>query len=69
MPPEVYQRLRHRAMSFKVCTHREFGEQHVLLLFEDLATAYHVRSVEELDRIIDALINIREDALSGRIGG
>jgi hypothetical protein len=65
MPPDIRQRIRHRALDFKVCVLSEFGESHVVLLFEDLASAYHIRSVAELDRIIDALLTIREEAKTG----
>ena len=65
VPPDIRQRIRHRALDFKVCVLTEFGESHVVLLFEDLASAYHIRSVEELDRIIDALLTIKEDVKTG----
>ena len=65
MPPDIRQRIRHRSLDFKVCVLSEFGESHVVLLFEDLASAYHVRSVAELDKIIDALLTIKEEAKSG----
>ena len=65
MPPDIRQRIRHRSMDLKVAVLNEFGESHIVLLFEDLASAYHIRSVAELDRIIDALLTIREDVKSG----
>ena len=65
MPPDVRQRIRQRSLDLKVAVLTEFGESHVVLLFEDLASAYHIRSVAELDRIIDALLTIREDVKSG----
>ena len=65
MPPDVRKRIRHRSLALKVAVLTEFGESHVVLLFEDLASAYHIRSVAELDRIIDALLTIREDVKSG----
>tara|TARA_Y100000310_G_scaffold73198_1_gene69377 strand:+ start:372 stop:635 length:264 start_codon:yes stop_codon:yes gene_type:complete len=65
VPPDIQQRIRHRARDLKVCVLTEYGESHIVLLFEDLASAYHIRSVAELDRIIDALLTIREDVKSG----
>ena len=65
LPIDIRQRIRHRSLDLKVCVLKEFGESHIVLLFEDLASAYHIRSVEELDRIIDALLTIREDVKSG----
>jgi len=65
VPPDIRQRIRHRSLDFKVCVLSEWGESHIVLLFEDLASAYHIRSTEELDRIIDALLTIREDVKTG----
>jgi len=59
---DVLSRIKHRAMIFKLLVAKEHEEQHVILLFEDLSAAYHIRTMGELDRIIDGLQNIREQA-------
>jgi hypothetical protein len=38
----------------------ENQEQHILLLFNDIGAAYHIRSEQELDKIIDTLQNLRD---------
>jgi DNA-binding NarL/FixJ family response regulator len=60
--PDTLRRIRNRALSLKVLVVSEHSEQHVLLLFDDIGAAYHIRTGEELDRIIDALHTIRDQA-------
>ena len=62
---EVVNRIKHRAMVFKVLVAHVQNEQHVILLFEDLGAAYHIRTGEELDRIIDGLQNVRDQMFGG----
>jgi hypothetical protein len=64
---DLLQRIRHRAMSFKILVVTEADETHVLLTFEDLGSAYHVKTIEELDRIIDGLQNIRDQVRMGSL--
>ena len=64
LSPDTLRRIRNRALSLKVLVVSEHSEQHVLLLFDDLGDAYHIRTAEELDRIIDALHTVRDQAFS-----
>ena len=64
---DLLRRIRHRAMSFKVLVVSEADEQHILLLFEDLGSAYHIKTTEELDRIIEGLQNLRDQVHMGSL--
>lgn len=68
LPAELMSSIRTRALSFKVCVAQVGSEQHVLLLFPDVSAAYHIRTVGELDKIIEGLLTIR-DQVEMRTGG
>jgi hypothetical protein len=57
---EIIERIKHRAMIFKILVTSIEGEKRVILSFEDLGAAYHIRTVDELDRVIDGLQTIRD---------
>ena len=60
----MLKRIRNRSKTFKILVVTEYGKKHVMLMFEDLAAGYHIETVEELDKIIDALQTIRNQAFS-----
>ena len=56
----VLRRTRNRSLDFRIMVVTENQEQHILLLFNDIGAAYHIRSEQELDKIIDTLQNLRD---------
>ena len=56
----VLRRTRNRSLDFRILVVSENQEQHILLLFNDIGAAYHIRSEQELDKIIDTLQDLRD---------
>ena len=56
----VLRRTRNRSLDFRILVVTENQEQHILLLFNDIGAAYHIRSEKELDKIIDTLQDLRD---------
>jgi len=56
----VLRRTRNRSLDFRIMVVSENQEQHILLLFNDISAAYHIRSEQELDKIIDTLQDLRD---------
>ena len=56
----VLRHTRNRSLDFRIMVVTENQEQHILLLFNDIGAAYHIRSEQELDKIIDTLHNLRD---------
>lgn len=63
----VLRRTRNRSLDFKILVVTENQEQHILLLFNDLGAAYHIRSLPELDKIIDTLGNLRDTVANKKV--
>ena len=60
LPQETVDGIRQRAMEMKVAVAHVGTEQRILLLFPDIGAAYHIRTIGELDKIIDTLMTFRE---------
>lgn len=64
---EVLGRIRLISNSLKILASTEANEQNVILLFDDIGAGYRIKSMDELDAIINGLLDLQAQVMKDKV--